>query len=345
MKSAFYDKTLTVDIRDVPIPVPQAGQVLIRTVVSGINPKDWKQPKHWAPESPPMNHGDDIAGYVEGVGPGVTGFHRGDRVAALHELWTPHGSFAEYSVALANSTFHLGDSVSFEEAATVPLPAMTAALGIYQTLSLPLPWQPPKVPRPLIVYGGASAVGAYAIKFASLSNIHPIIAVAGNGIPFVESLLDPTKGDVVVDYRKGQDHVVKEMREAAGDNAAYAFDAISEKGSITAIAQVLCKDGKIATVLTPEMALKGSEDPGNCQVLFTLVATVHKDPSDNSRYGNREFGAMFFPYIGLGLAQGWFSGHPYEVIEGGLGGVQKALSVLESGNNSARKLVIRINGD
>jgi NADPH:quinone reductase-like Zn-dependent oxidoreductase len=140
----------------------------------------------------------------------------------------------------------------------VPLPAMTAALGIYQTLGLTAPWQPAKTPHPLIVYGGASAVGAYAIKFASLSNIHPIIAVAGAGIPFVETLLDPSKGDVVVDYRKGQEHVVAELRKAAGNTAMHAFDAISEKGSITAIAKVLQQNGQIATVLTPEMVLQGS---------------------------------------------------------------------------------------
>jgi NADPH2:quinone reductase len=51
---------------------------------------------------------------------------------------------------------------------------------------------------------------------------------------------------------------------------------------------------------------------------------------------------MFFPYIGMGLADGWFSGHPYEVVEGGLGGVQKALDMLENGKISAKKLVISV---
>lgn len=219
---------------------------------------------------------------------------------------------------------------------------MTSALGIYQTLSLPLPWQQAQNPLPLIVYGGASAVGAYAIKFASLSNIHPIIAVAGNGIPFVETLLDPSKGDIVVDYRKGHDHMVEVMRKAAGDSAIHAFDAISEKGSITTIAKVLATGGKIATVLTPEMALEGSEDSGSCEVLFTLVGTVHQDPPKGMRFGNREFGAMFFPYIGLGLDEEWFSGHPYEVVGGGLDGVQDALHMLKQGKTSAKKLVVRM---
>ncbi|CAG7920450.1 unnamed protein product [Penicillium olsonii] len=115
MKSAFFDKNLKVGIRDIPVPVPEPGQVLIRTVISGTNPKDWKYPKHWGPESEPSNHGDDIAGYVESVGEGVVGFRKGDRVAAFHQMWTPYGSYAEYSIAWAKSAFHLPANVSFED--------------------------------------------------------------------------------------------------------------------------------------------------------------------------------------------------------------------------------------
>lgn len=50
----------------------------------------------------------------------------------------------------------------------------------------------------------------------------------------------------------------------------------------------------------------------------------------------------FSPLFGLGLAEGWFKGHPYEVVEGGLDGLQKALQILEEGKISAKKLVLRI---
>ena len=63
---------------------------------------------------------------------------------------------------------------------------MTAALGMHQRLGLPDPWTPATQPTPLVVYGGAAAVGSYAIKLAILANIHPIIAVAGRGEKFVE---------------------------------------------------------------------------------------------------------------------------------------------------------------
>jgi threonine dehydrogenase-like Zn-dependent dehydrogenase len=61
-------------LEDVPIPKPAGKQVLIKVVVSGSNPKDWKVPS-WAPaDAAPQNNGDDIAGIVEDVGPDVIAF-------------------------------------------------------------------------------------------------------------------------------------------------------------------------------------------------------------------------------------------------------------------------------
>lgn len=235
----------------------------------------------------------------------------------------------------------------FTEAATIPLAAMTASLGLYQRLGLPLPWKPATTRLPFIVYGGAGAVGAYAIKLAVLSNIHPIVAVAGNGVSFAESLLDKSKGDTVIDYRKGNDHVVEGLRTAAGSDVRFAFDAVSEKESIANLDRVLAKGGQIATVLTPDMVVGGREDSGHTKILFTLVATVHSDvpeeaQSAGQKLGDSEFGAMFFPLLGRGLAEGWFTGHPFEVVDGGLDGLEAALGLLQGGKLSAKKAVLRI---
>ena len=112
MKEAVIDKSVSVHIRDVDIPTPQPGQVLIKVVVSGTNPKDWKLPK-WRPADP-MNQGDDIAGYVAEVGEGVQKFRKGDKVAAFHEMMSPHGSYAEYAIAWEHTTFHLNEKTTFE---------------------------------------------------------------------------------------------------------------------------------------------------------------------------------------------------------------------------------------
>ena len=84
--------------------------------------------------------------------------------------------------------------------------------------------------NPVVIYGVASAVGAYAAKFATLINIHPRICVAGKGIPFVETMLG--EGGVIIDYRKDHECAVEEMRKALkGLDLKYAFDIISEHGS------------------------------------------------------------------------------------------------------------------
>lgn len=112
MKEAIVDPDLTVSIRDTAIPVPEPGQLLIRVVVSGTNPKDWKMPRVFSKQS--SNPGDDIAGYVEAVGDGVVGFRKGDKVAAFHQMMTPGGSYAEYAIAWEHTTFHISEKTSFE---------------------------------------------------------------------------------------------------------------------------------------------------------------------------------------------------------------------------------------
>ena len=68
-----------------------------------------------------LNQGDDVGGIVEAVGAKVKNFRKGDRVAGFHEMDTPRGTYAEYTVCPAHTVFHIPSSMSFEEAATIPL--------------------------------------------------------------------------------------------------------------------------------------------------------------------------------------------------------------------------------
>lgn len=56
-------------------------------------------------------------------------------------MCTAHGSFAEYALAWQHTTFHIPESLSFEEAATLPLAGMTAAVGLYFRMGLREPWK------------------------------------------------------------------------------------------------------------------------------------------------------------------------------------------------------------
>ncbi|AEO59849.1 alcohol dehydrogenase-like protein [Thermothelomyces thermophilus ATCC 42464] len=338
MKEALVSKGTQVEIVDSPIPNPNENQVLIKVVVSGSNPKDWKLPEWFGGST---NQGDDIAGIVEKVGANVFEFKPGDRVAAFHEMRTSGGSYAEYAIAWQHTTFHIPESVSFEEAAAVPLAAMTAAVGLYLRLGLPQPWSPATTQTPLIIYGAASAVGIYAVQLARRSNIHPILCVAGRATDYVAGFLDPSKGDAVVDYRQGDEAVVSGLVRALDGRppVAHVLDAVSEKSSVPNVVEVLKRAGardaqgklgaKVTFVLGVEQDL-----PEGVDKTLTMVGTVHKEAKD--------FGYVYFRYFAKGLQEGWFKPQRTEVVPGGLGGIQTALLNLRDGKASAVKYVFRI---
>lgn len=209
---------------------------------------------------------------------------------------------------------------------------MTSAVGLYARLGLPSPWTPAKESIPLVIYGGSSAVGSYAIQLAQRSNIHPIIAVAGRAKAHVVNYLDKSKGDVYVDYREGDEAVAKGIKDALkGASLHYAFDAVSEKGSYQNICKVLDPQGKITLVLPGR---EYPEIPKTVTQTLTSVGDVHGPLKD--------LGYVYSRYLSKGLEEGWFKPQPQEVIPGGLEGVQTALTNLKEGKASAVKYVFRI---
>ncbi|KAF2182940.1 GroES-like protein [Zopfia rhizophila CBS 207.26] len=321
-------KRLEVNIVDSPIPIPKDGGVLICVVVSGSNPKDWKQVVY---NGKPANSGDDIAGIVEVVGANVVEFKPCDRVGAFHEMYTPHGAFAEYAIAWASTTFHIPSNITFGEAAAVPLAGMTAAPGMYRYLGIPHPWMveddSPNA-GPIVVYGVGSAVGAYAVQLARKSGTYSIICVAGQSKAHVETLIDRNKGDTIIDYRAGPEAVVAEIKKALGGKPDQILGAVlNPKGGKMAI--VLPKSGaKISKIFLkgiPEgyvlPAVEGV--PKSVEVYATYVGSVHGE--------DKHFGFLFFRYLALGLEEGWFKAHPQEVVPGGLGGIPQGLKNLRAG--------------
>lgn len=253
---------------------------------------------------------------------------------SFHEMMTPGGSFAEYAIGWSWTTAHIPHNISFEQAATLPLAALTSAIGLHLRLGLPHPWTPfPEgTQTPLVVYGGAAAVGAYAIKMARLANIHPIIAVAGRGATYVETLIDRSKGDTIVDYRAGDDAVVQGIKDALkGQKLNYAFDATSEHNSYINIVQALQPDGHLTLVL-PGREYEGV--PETVRKTMTNVGEAHK--------GDKDFAYVYFRYVARGLAEGFLKPHPHEVVDGGLHGVEEGLKNLKDGRASAVKYVFRV---
>ncbi len=82
---------------------------------------------------------------------------------------------------------------------------------------------------PLIINRGSIAIRAFAIKLAVLSNVYPIIAIAGSGASYVSTLLDYESGDVCVNYRYSAENTLQRVRTAlASFKARYAVEAVSD---------------------------------------------------------------------------------------------------------------------
>ncbi|KAK1749356.1 GroES-like protein [Echria macrotheca] len=327
--------------RQVEIPKPGPGEVLIKVVAVGLNPKDWKITKSRG-EDRAINAGDDVTGIIESVGDGVYEYKPGDRVAAFHRMFDPSGAYAEYSIAPASTTFPLPPNISFEAGAGLPLSSMTAAIALYQALALPLPTATGKKGIPLLIYGGATAVGAFALQFAKLSNIHPVITVAGAGIDFVKSL---DAADHIIDYRKGD--VAKNILSALGGTPLHhALDTISGKGSYEIISDVLTASGggEINMLDPPED--ESWKWPEGVKFTRTFVSSAyhrkHNYISQERANADGDFAFFFYRYMSLLLARGTFKPHPHEVLAGGLDGIVGGIQALHDNKVSAKKLVVRI---
>jgi len=274
-------------------------------------------------------------------------------------MFTPHGSYAEYAIAPAGTTFKLPPNVTFEEGATMPLASMTAALALYQHLHLPLPWDTNSKAgeTPVLIYGGASAVGAFALKFAKVSGLNPIITVAGNGIEYVKSLDAATH---IIDYRNG--NVVEDiLRALDGKILTHAFDAISSKESWKTILAVFAdsrngsgKGGHINMVDPPSTnpfptQPEGPMDwgfPENVRFSRTFVSSAygkeHVYRSEANAQKDGDFAYVWYRYMGRLLAEGKLKAHPYEVMPNGLESVGEGVKRLCENKISAKKLVYRV---
>jgi NADPH2:quinone reductase len=110
----------------------------------------------------------------------------------------------------------------------------TAALGLFKHLPFQGPWAPSKTKTPLLVYGASAAT----VKLAALANIHPIIAIAGKSGDVVSSVLDPKKGDVLLEYRIGAEALQKEVRKVAPE-LHYIVDSIRNIDTVDMLSPLL----------------------------------------------------------------------------------------------------------
>jgi NADPH:quinone reductase-like Zn-dependent oxidoreductase len=260
-------------VESVKRPQPQADQVLIRVLATGVNPADWKFRagffKEFMSLPLPWTPGLEGVGIVEVLGADVTAFRQGQ---AVYGVLT--GGYAEYAVAPANDLQPKPAHLTFEQAASVAHGALTAWQAVIEEAKV-------QAGQRVLVHGAAGGVGLYAVQFAKWKGAQVIGTASSKNVEFVRSLgadraIDYTAEqfetavqdiDVVVDtvggdiperslkiLRKGgvlvsvAAHLTPEIGEAQGIRTASAGRATSDK-----LAQItkLLESKKITPVVGP----------------------------------------------------------------------------------------------
>jgi NADPH:quinone reductase-like Zn-dependent oxidoreductase len=183
-----YGGAEALQIVEVPIPQPGEGQVLVQLRAAGVNPADWKMRggayRQFMPLTMPWTPGLEGAGAVSAIGPGVTEFQPGQAV-----FGTFSASYAEYALAAAQDLQPKPENLTFEQAATIPVGALTAWGAVVDTAQV-------QAGQRVLVQGAAGGVGVYALQLVRWKGAHAIATASTRNLDLLRSL----GAEEVIDY-------------------------------------------------------------------------------------------------------------------------------------------------
>lgn len=274
------------ELADMPLPTPAAHEVRVRVRAASINPVDYKirQSGAWAGLPMPAILGYDAAGVVDAVGSGVTHLAVGDEVFYCARIFGRQGTYAEYHVEDAAIVVKKPPNLSFEEAASLPLAAMTAYDAIITFFGT-------KPGDTVLVHAGAGGVGAYAVQLANAAGARVLATGRAENAELIRDL----GADDVIDYRttRFEDEV---NRLTSGRGADAAFDTVGGD-TITRSINCVRAYGKLATIVHVDGSINGMQarnqqlyfgfmerTPAKIQALATLAARGQVRPLIDSTF-------------------------------------------------------------
>lgn len=193
-----------IEVGEIPTPGPGPGEVRVRMHVAGVNPTDWKLRQ----AGPPLGYDiqvpcHDGGGVIEAVGSGVDPVRIGERVwVFLAANQRPWGTAAQYSVVPSRQAITLPAGISFEFAAGLGVPFLTAHSCLFH--------DGPIDGQTILVAGGAGAVGNAAIQWAVRAGAHVITTVSSDA---KATLAARAGAHVIINYREPD--AVERIRSAA----------------------------------------------------------------------------------------------------------------------------------
>jgi NADPH:quinone reductase-like Zn-dependent oxidoreductase len=225
-------------LMDLPTPEIGVGEVLIRVRAAGVNPFDWKvadgELKDELEHRFPLILGFDAAGVVERVGADVTELAEGDEVYGY--LFKPvigGGAYAEYVTAPAAVVARKPESVSFTEAAALPVPGLTT-MDLVDAVN-------PGDGETVLIVGATGGVGSYAVQLAARRGARVIATARRTNEAFAREL----GATEVVDYTRGD--LVEAVRAAHPAGIEVVIDLVSHSEALSRIAGLVKEGGRLAS--------------------------------------------------------------------------------------------------
>jgi NADPH:quinone reductase-like Zn-dependent oxidoreductase len=203
--STRYGSPDVLELKEVEKPSPKDNEVLVKVQAASLNAADWHLLRGKPLITRPMAGGllrpkrkipgSDIAGQVEAIGTNVTQFQSGDEV-----FGSCLGGFAEYACAREDTLVLKPANVSFEEAAAVPVAAITALQGLRDQGQI-------QAGRKVLINGASSGVGTFAVQIAKSFGAEVTGVCSTRNLDMVRSI----GADHVIDYTQ-EDFTKKEPR-------------------------------------------------------------------------------------------------------------------------------------
>jgi NADPH:quinone reductase-like Zn-dependent oxidoreductase len=236
-----YGATDVLQYEELEQPQIQPDQLLVRVYASSVNPIDWKTRKGMLSlltgNKFPMILGFDVAGEVVAVGSQVTRFQVGDAIYGSTKF--PGGAYAEFAAIPENLAALKPTNLSYEEAATVPLAAMTALQSL-RDLGHILPRQK------VLINGAAGGVGIFAVQITKALDAEVTGVCSTRNLEFVKSL----GADRVIDYTQ-QDFTSEKIQYDI------IFDVVAKR-SLADCKKVLKPNGIfVSTLPNPDILIQG----------------------------------------------------------------------------------------
>lgn len=219
---------------DIPEPKPRQGEVVVAVKASSVNPVDWKvrsgAMRFITGSKFPKVYGCDLAGVVQALGAGVAGFSVGELVYGYARImFGRQGAHAERVAVEPKHLRRLPNGISFEQAATLPIAALTALNGLRQCGDLK--------GRSVIINGATGGVGHFAVQIAKARGARVTAVCSARNRERAKEL----GADTVIDYKNA---------DLTGDAMRFdvVFDVFGHLG-FAAASRVLTSRGYYATTL------------------------------------------------------------------------------------------------